>query len=249
MRTIGKARTSAAVVLLVAGGAVTGAGAGIAGAHAPAPTCAGQRATIVDPSKGDDRIVGTAKRDVIVAGRGKGRDVVLGLDGDDLICGSARTRVVAGRGDDTVYFAGRADGGKGADRFHGVGVARGGKGADTAWVPMGAGSFDGGPGHDRVVFYEGYVAGATSGVYVNLALGLASAETEVGSVRLRTLLAGVEEVRGTPDDDLILGDGLDNVLRGGAGADVLDGRGGIDTVIGGRGRDTCTGEVRRGCER
>ncbi|WGY02250.1 hypothetical protein QI633_00490 [Nocardioides sp. QY071] len=241
MRRIG---TGAVVALLAAGSGL----AGVAHAQAPVPTCAGKRATIVDPSKGNDRIVGTSKRDVIVAGRGQGRDVVLGLDGDDLICGVARTRVVGGRGDDTVYYAGRADGGKGADSFHGVGTARGGKGADTAWAPMGPGSFDGGAGYDRVVFYEGYVPGTTSGVYVNLALGLASADAEVGLLRMRTALAGIEEVRGTPDDDLILGDALDNVLRGGAGRDVLNGRGGYDTVVGGAGKDTCTAEVRRGCE-
>lgn len=241
MRRIG---TGAAVALLAVGGGLAGA----AHAQAPVPTCAGKRATIVDPSKGNDRIVGTDRRDVIVAGRGKGRDVVLGADGDDLVCGDARTRVVGGRGDDTVYGTGRADGGKGADRFHGVGTARGGTGADTAWAPMGTGSFDGGPGHDRVVFYEGYVPGTTSGVYVNLALGLASADAEVGLLRMRTALAGIEEVRGTADDDLVLGDALDNVLRGGAGRDVLNGRGGHDTVVGGAGKDTCTGEVRRGCE-
>ena len=245
MRRIGRIRTSAAIVLLAAGGVLA---EGPAQAQAPVPTCAGKRATIVDPSKGNDRIVGTSRRDVIVAGRGKGRDVVLGLDGDDLVCGDARTRVLAGRGDDTVYYAGRADGGKGADRLHGVGAARGGKGADTYWAPMGTGSFDGGAGYDRVVFYEGYVPGATSGVYVNLALGLASADAEVGSLRMRTTLAGIEEVRGTPDDDLILGDALDNVLRGGDGNDVLNGRAGADTVLGGRGKDTCTGELRRGCE-
>lgn len=244
MRRIALIVTGAAVVLLSAGGGLAGA----TQAKAPAPTCAGRPATIVDPSKGNDRIVGTGKRDVIVAGKGKGRDVVLGLDGNDLVCGDARTRVVGGRGDDTVHHAGSADGGKGADRFHGVGTARGGKGADTAWAPMGIGSFDGGAGHDRVVFYEGYVAGATSGVYVNLALGLASADAELGPLRFRTTLAGIEEVRGTPDDDLILGDALGNVLRGGDGKDVLNGRGGPDTVIGGRGKDTCTGEVRRSCE-
>lgn len=244
MRRIG---TSAVIVLLAVGGGL--AGAAPSPAQAPVPTCAGKRATIVDPSKGNDRIVGTRKRDVIVAGRGKGRDVVLGLDGNDLVCGDVRTRVVGGRGDDTVYFAGRADGGRGADRFHGVGTARGGKGGDVYWAPMGTGSFDGGADHDAAVFYEGYVPGTTAGVYVNLATGLASAEAEVGSLRMRTTLAGVEEVRGTPDDDLILGDAVGNVLRGGAGSDVLNGRGGPDTVVGGRGKDTCTGEVREGCER
>jgi len=244
MRRIG---TGAVLALLATGGAA--AGVAPAPAQAPAVMCAGQRATIVDPSKGGDRIVGTDRRDVIAAGRGMGRDLVLGLDGDDLVCGDARTRVLGGRGDDTVVGAGRAEGGRGVDRFHGVGVARGGRGADAYEAPMGTGSFDGGAGYDRVSFYDGYVPGTTGGVYVNLTTGLATAESELGGLRFATTLAGVEEVRGTPDDDLILGDAAANVLRGGAGHDVINGRGGTDTIVGGRGRDSCTGEVRRGCER
>ncbi|WP_408897618.1 hypothetical protein ACJ5H2_00585 [Nocardioides sp. R1-1] len=219
-----------------------------AAGRAPAPTCAGERATIVDRSKAGDRIVGTRRRDVIVAGRGKGRDVVEGLGGDDVICGDARTVVRGGRGDDLIVAAGRADGGRGDDLFHAVGTARGGRGSDAYLAPLATGSFDGGADHDVVTFYAGYVPGVTSGVYVNLALGMASAELESGGARIRTGLAGVEEVRGTPDDDLLLGDALDNVLRGGAGKDVLNGRAGYDTVVGGRDKDVCTGEVREGCE-
>lgn len=235
MRRIG---TGAAIVLLTAGSGLAGAApspaAPSASSAAAVPTCAGKRATIVDPSRRDDRIVGTRGADVIVAGRGRGSDVVLGLGGDDLVCGNARTRVRGGRGSDT---------------FHGVGTARGGRGADTYWAPIGTGSFDGGGGADLVEFYEGYVAGATSGVYVNLALGLASAETSVGSLRLRTSLARVEQVRGTPDDDLLLGDGLDNLIWGGGGNDVLNGKAGYDAVAGGPGKDSCTAEVEQGCER
>lgn len=248
MRRIALTVTALLVGGLVSAAAIAPAPAQPGESAKPKPTCAGEKATIVDPSKGNDRIVGTNKRDVIVAGRGKGKDVVLGLDGDDLICGNARTKVYGGRGDDVIVGAGRADGGRGADRFYGVLKARGNKGADAAWVPMTDASFDGGAGHDRVSFYYGYVAGMTSGVYVNLATGIATADSDTSPLRIRTRLAAVEEVRGTPDDDLILGDGYDNVLRGGAGNDVLQGRGGYDTVLGGRGKDSCSGEVKKGCE-
>ncbi|GAA3535372.1 hypothetical protein [Nocardioides daeguensis] len=236
MRRIG---TGAAIVLLAAGVGLAGAAPSPASpsaapSAAAGPTCAGKRATIVDPSRRGDRIVGTRGPDVIVAGRGRGSDVVLGLGGDDLVCGNVRTRVRGGRGSDT---------------FHGVGAAWGDRGADTYWAPIGTGSFDGGRGADLVEFYEGYLAGATSGVYVNLALGLASAETSVGSLRLRTSLAGVEQVRGTPDDDLLLGDGFDNLIRGGGGNDVVNGKGGYDTAAGGPGKDSCSAEVEQGCER
>jgi RTX calcium-binding nonapeptide repeat (4 copies) len=48
-----------------------------------APRCHGEVATIVR-GPGNDRIIGTRRRDVIVAGGG--RDVVLGLGGNDVIC-------------------------------------------------------------------------------------------------------------------------------------------------------------------
>ncbi|WP_141005321.1 hypothetical protein [Nocardioides humi] len=91
-------RIALTVTVLLAGGPTFLGTIAPAPAKPAVPTCAGKRATIVDPSKGDDRIVGTNGRDVIVAGRGKGRDVVLGLDGDDLICGNARTKVFGAGG-------------------------------------------------------------------------------------------------------------------------------------------------------
>ena len=55
---------------------------------APAPTCFGERATIVG-TEGDDAIAGTRDDDVIVALGGN--DLVSAHDGDDLVCAGAAT--------------------------------------------------------------------------------------------------------------------------------------------------------------
>ncbi len=65
--------------------------AGAATAAPAVPMCDGQRATIVGMAKAD-RLIGTPRRDVIVAGAG--HDVVHGRGGGDVIC--------AGPGNDTV---------------------------------------------------------------------------------------------------------------------------------------------------
>ncbi len=44
--------------------------------------------------------------------------------------------------------------------------------------------------------------------------------------------------KGTPRDDVLIGNGCNNVLEGGRGDDILDGGGGDDFLIGGRGADT-----------
>lgn len=44
--------------------------------------------------------------------------------------------------------------------------------------------------------------------------------------------------KGTGRDDVLVGNGCNNVLIGGKGDDILDGKGGDDFLIGGRGKDT-----------
>lgn len=61
--------------------------------------------------------------------------------------------------------------------------------------------------------------------------------------------SGIEDVIGSPADDVITGDDADNVLVGGCGDDRLDGRGGIDALFGDEGADEClNGERVEGCE-
>jgi Ca2+-binding RTX toxin-like protein len=44
--------------------------------------------------------------------------------------------------------------------------------------------------------------------------------------------------KGTPRDDVLIGNGCNNVLIGGKGDDILDGGGGDDFLVGGKGSDT-----------
>src|SRR5439155_329578 len=70
-------------------------------------------------------------------------------------------------------------------------------------------------------------------VRVNLALGTATGVA--GGVR------GIENVTGSPGDDILVGDDQANVLRGGPGRDILIGRGGADALFGGVGDDILIG--------
>jgi Ca2+-binding RTX toxin-like protein len=156
---------------------------------------------------GDDVLSGTVGADVILAGLGD--DEVAGGAGDDVIDG--------GEGDDTLLGEAGDDllkGGDGDDRlFGGVGndVLVGGAGDDL---------LDGGEGIDTADYSTD-----TAGVTVNLAEGYAEGD-EAGSDEL----VSIENVIGGAGNDVLKGDGGDNVFIGGAGNDVIDGRGGFDTL-------------------
>lgn len=107
-------------------------------------TCRGRSATIVG-SRGDDRLVGTAGRDVIVGFRGA--DTLRGKTGEDRICGRAGgDTLIGGEKSDTLFGARQNDdvsgrggndrllGGVGPDTLQGGSQrdrCRGGAGRDT----------------------------------------------------------------------------------------------------------------------
>jgi Glycine rich protein/RTX calcium-binding nonapeptide repeat (4 copies) len=88
----------------------------------PAPSCAGNKATIVGTGRAD-KLRGTSRDDVIVAGGGDDR--VAGMRGDDLVCGSDGDDELRGNGGgDVLKGGGGGDvlrGGGGADRCGGGG--------------------------------------------------------------------------------------------------------------------------------
>ena len=59
----------------------------------------------------------------------------------------------------------------------------------------------------------------------------------------RDELMDIENVKGTPGDDMITGDGGANKLEGFAGVDTIKGGGGNDVILGGAGNDTIDGEA------
>lgn len=151
----------------------------------------------------------------------------IGTPGDDTLTGGPLADTLQGLGgDDYLIGAGAADlleGGNGNDRLEG------GPGNDV---------IVGGEGFDEVTYHR-----AASGIRISLLLGVASDDGDGGT----DSLVGIEAVRGSSLNDLIiLGEGNErarggpgnDTLRGGNGNDTLDGGPGSDTLNGGEGNDT-----------
>jgi Ca2+-binding RTX toxin-like protein len=155
-------------------------------------------------------------------------------------------------GDDMLLGGGSLAGGDGRDALYGAaadddldgGAERdflaGGGGADTLGGGQGDDYLDGGAGDDALDGGDGLdwlsAATAPSGIHVDLAAG--SAADGWGGV---DSLAGLENVRGSAHDDVILGDGGSNEFLGHDGDDRLAGRGGTDFLWGLAGADTLEG--------
>ncbi|MCH8863209.1 MAG: M10 family metallopeptidase C-terminal domain-containing protein, partial [Proteobacteria bacterium] len=147
-------------------------------------------------------------------------DVLLGNGGDNILTG--------GGGNDTLWARGGNDtlvGGDGNDLLAGLAgddVLIGGAGADRLM---------GGAGSDTASY-----AGSAGGVRVDLALGTGLNGDAEGDT-----LTSIENLTGSDNRDILLGDGGANILTGGGGNDVLWARGGDDTLFGGDGIDRLAG--------
>ena len=155
-----------------------------------------------------------------------GQDLSVTFDirtGDDTLNG--------GEGNDILY------GGKGDD------ILNGGDGDDTLDGGPGADMLDGGPGSDTASYHNSAAA-----VLVRLhdARAVRSGDAQGDT------LTGIEHLTGSPFNDILAGDGEDNVLRGGGGHDdmyggpaggddEMYGDNGDDRIFGGKGNDTLTG--------
>jgi len=122
-----------------------------------------------------------------------------------------------------------AVGGTGADRLwagRGNDTLSGGDGND--WLIGGAGTnvLNGGAGSDTADY-----SGATQGVRIDLNDGTV---TNNGYGQVDTLI-GIENLTGGAFNDVLIGQGADNILIGGEGADYLIGLAGNDTLDGGTG--------------
>ncbi|MCY4211093.1 MAG: calcium-binding protein [Gammaproteobacteria bacterium] len=150
-------------------------------------------------------------------------DTLEGLGGDDTLSGLA--------GDDTLR------GGAGADTLNG------GPGDDTLVGGPGADTLDGGPGSDHASYLS-----SSARVLVRLhdARGVRFGDAEGDT------LTGIEHLTGSSYNDILAGDGEDNIINGGDGDDTLyggpaggddtmNGGNGDDRIFGGKGDDTLTG--------
>jgi RTX calcium-binding nonapeptide repeat (4 copies) len=180
---------------------------------------------ILHGTPGNDVILGLGGDDVVFGG--KGNDRICSGDGGDSISGGPDADRIDGNADaDTVAAGGGkdlADGGSGNDSVGG------GSGRDRLVGQGGSDVLDGGGGRDWVGYFL-----ARGDVRANLSTHRASGEG------LDTLVH-LEDLEGSPYDDVLVGDVRGNDIDGGNGSDALLGSDGADRLLGGRGDDTLRG--------
>ncbi len=135
-------------------------------------------------------------------------------------------RLIAGNGDDTLL------GNSGHDYLEagsGNNCVFGGAGNDFLRAGDGEDTLDGGDGIDRVSFFEypQYVYTLN----INLELGRATYIDPLTQELNTHQISNIEEVIGSGQDDLIVGDDNNNILDGFLGADTIHGRGGDDFLF------------------
>ncbi len=159
-----------------------------------------------------------------------GDDLIYGEEGDDYIEGDeggvdgGKDTLFGGADNDTLFgHAGRdlLFGGDGDDELHG------GADDDVLMYEAGTDLFFGGAGEDWASFF-----GLETGITFDLSgTGEVRENTGPGGALLATL-TGVEAVRGTDSDDLMIGDGEDNSFDAQFGDDTMVGHEGDDTFLG-----------------
>ena len=162
---------------------------------------------VVRGNGGDDAVHAVGPLPGLLDG-GEGDDILDGFDEADTLAG--------GGGDDWLRGGGAADilsGGAGADRLEG------GTGGD---------SFAGGDGVDVVNYF--YATANT-----NVSIDGAANDGEAGEHD--NVLADVEDLWGSPQQDTLTGSAGPNTIRGGNGNDTITGLGGRDTLAGEAGSD------------
>jgi Ca2+-binding RTX toxin-like protein len=168
---------------------------------------------------------------------GNGADALIGGAGDDSLNGSSGP----GNGDQ-LY------GGPGDDALTEGSVLDGGGGSDLLIAGSCGETIDGGPGIDSVSFArstdEGVEAtlGGTAGIapYGSFPGGC---PTEHGGPPPSHISSSVERIEGSPNGDILTGNGGPNVILGRGGDDEIHGAGGEDFLVGGRGSDAIYGEA------
>ena len=185
-----------------------------------------------------------------------GNDIIMGARGNDLLRGQDGDDEVVGEwGDDTLYGDAGGDllqGGPGND------LLRGGEGIDVLEGGMGDDVLEGGADGDEL--NGGYDAMDAEGNITNGGSDTASyrlspeavmvdlrypdhpaAQAPMGGDAEGDMLDGIENLRGSMHDDVLIGDGGKNKLFGNMGDDMLKGMGEADTLHGGKGMDTLYG--------
>jgi len=158
---------------------------------------------------------GTGAGDTLI-----GIEGVLGSGGDDSLTGDSVANLLSG-----------AAGHDGLRGESGNDTLQGGDGNDSMTGGAGADVLQGGAGSDTAVY-------ATAAVGVTASL--ASAASNTGEAAGDSYLS-VENLTGSFNADILVGDGGMNTLIGNGGNDLLSGGGSVDVVDGGSGNDTLIG--------
>ena len=149
-------------------------------------------------------------RDIEGIEGGSGNDTLIGDDRDNALQG--------GEGDDTL----RGEGGNDLLRGHeGDDTLQGSDDNDTLQGHAGNDTLDGGDGSDMALYTE-----ETESLRVILA-GSENSSVYVGGV-VEDTIRNVENITGGGGNDVLIGDGRNNILNGWLGQDVLSGEGGAD---------------------
>jgi Ca2+-binding RTX toxin-like protein len=201
-------------------------------------------AVLVSGSSGNDMLVLNDSLPGTVTGilyGGAGSDHLRGGPGDDSLNGGGRD---SSSKDDVL------DGSGGDDALANGAVLLGGNGSDLLiGSPCSDQHLEGGPGSDSASFAR---SSPRLGVQVRVGGIAVSPRHKFGSrlIPAGCSLAGaqptligrsIENIEGSPEDDVLMGNGAANILLGRGGDDRILGDGGGDFLVGGTGRDIIAG--------
>jgi Ca2+-binding RTX toxin-like protein len=209
---------------------------------ATCPVAARPTGLLLDGSEGDDLLAVESSVPVTVSARiigSVGADTLIGGAGDDSLDGSSGP----GKGDQ-LY------GGAGDDALTEGSVLDGERGSDLLIAESCGETIDGGPGIDSVSFARSAYVGveATLGGTAGNAPRPGSpggCPTEHGGPPPSQISSSVERIEGSPEGDILSGDGGRNTILGRGGDDEIRGAGGDDFLVGGQGRDAIYGDSGR----
>jgi Ca2+-binding RTX toxin-like protein len=154
---------------------------------------------------------------------------VNGGEGDDTIKGGPEEDLLqSGPGSDHVYGGDGSDGLIGGLPGPTYLYGEGGGDLLAAGGGCAGGTLDGGPGEDDASFAETQAHPGT--LYVSLAQGWAWIDAIKHCAKVR-LPRSDEDIEGSFDNDVLIGDSRDNVLLGQPGVDSFFGRGGNDVIV------------------
>jgi Ca2+-binding RTX toxin-like protein len=171
-----------------------------------------------------------------------GADFIVGGGGDDSLDGGASEGSLpldvlrGGAGDDALASAAGLEGGTGSDLL----IA----------APCAGQTVDGGAGADSVSFARvdanveaeiGGIAGFAPVLHGPPSFARGCPDTE--GFALTRIKTSVESIEGSPNDDVLRGDGSRNTILGRGGDDRVHGAGGDDFLVGGTGRDAMFGQT------